>query len=136
MRAARRPTLGGESRLRVQAQPSIESTRRLVTIKVVHTIVWAFFAGCIFWIPVLAWQSNYMRAGIVIAVVLVEVIILVMNGWQCPLTGMAAPHTTNRRANFDIFLPVWLAHYNKAIFGTLYVAGIVLTVAKWRGWLR
>jgi len=120
----------------MQAQPSIPSRRTLLAIKTVHTIVWAFFAGCIAWIPVLAWQGNYARAAFIIGVVLVEVIVLVVNGWQCPLTRMAAAHTTNRRANFDIFLPVWLAHYNKGIFGTLYVAGIVLTVARWRGWLR
>ena len=121
---------------RLEAQSAIQSPRRLITIKTVHTIVWAFFAGCIVWIPVLAWQGSYTRATIIIGVVLVEVVVLVVNGWQCPLTGMAAKHTTNRRPNFDIFLPVWLAHYNKVIFGALYVVGIVLTVARWRGWLR
>ena len=41
----------------------------------------------------------------------------------------------DRRDNFDIFLPAWLARYNKVIFGSLYLAGIAITVARWRGWL-
>ncbi len=36
-----------------------------------------------------------------------------------------------RRLNFDIYLPAWLAEYNKAIFGSLYVIGIVWTLVAW-----
>ena len=43
-------------------------------------------------------------------------------------------YTDDRRVNFDIFLPVWLARYNKLIFGALFVAGVALTVLRWRGW--
>lgn len=107
----------------------------LRTIKVVHTIVWAFFVACILAIPAYAWIGDYAVAWTIIGVVFVEVVVLVVNGWQCPLTRLAARHTDNRPANFDIFLPVWLAHYNKLIFGTLYVLGIAVTVARWRGWI-
>jgi hypothetical protein len=42
-----------------------------------------------------------------------------------------ARHTEQRSANFDIYLPLWLARYNKAIFGTLFVAGGLFVLARW-----
>ena len=45
---------------------------------------------------------------------------------SCPLTSIAARYTDDRRANFDIYLPEWLARHNKAVFGALYVAGILV----------
>jgi hypothetical protein len=51
------------------------------------------------------------------------------------LTGIAARYTPDRRPNFDIYLPEWLALHNKQIFGALYVFGLVFAFARWRGWL-
>lgn len=68
-------------------------------------------------------------------IVLVEILVLAWNGWRCPLTRVAARHTADRRDNFDIYLPAWLARHNKAIFGSLLVAGEVLVVLRWRGYL-
>jgi membrane-bound metal-dependent hydrolase YbcI (DUF457 family) len=107
----------------------------LRTIRAIHTIAWAFFAGCILAIPVYAWRGNFKTAAILCAVVFVEVLILVVNKWNCPLTPIAARYTENRRANFDIYLPIWLARYNKEIFESLYLLGITYTLARWQGWL-
>ena len=67
---------------------------------------------------------------------LVEVLVLVVNGWRCPLTSLAARYTDDRRANFDIYLPLWLAANNKRIFGTLFVGGLVFSVWRWRAEAR
>jgi hypothetical protein len=64
-------------------------------------------------------------------VVFLEVLILAFNEWRCPLTPVAARYTSDRRDNFDIFLPEWLARYNKEIFGSLYVAGSLLVLYLW-----
>ena len=104
---------------------------KLLTIKTVHTLIWIFFAGCILAIPVLGWAGNYLPAAIVSGIVLMEVLILLLNGWRCPLTPIAARYTDDRRDNFDIYLPRWLARHNKAIFGTLYVAGILVAAVLW-----
>ena len=106
---------------------------RLQTIKVVHTVVWAFFASCIAAIPVLAWRGQSRAAAVLIAVVFLEVAVLAVNRWRCPLTGVAARYTDDRRDNFDIYLPEWVARHNKTIFGGLYLAGIVMTLALWAG---
>jgi hypothetical protein len=105
----------------------------LRAVKVAHTIAWAFFAGCIFAIPVFAWRDAFAGAAVLIAVVFVEVVVIVANNWRCPLTGVAARYTDDRRDNFDIYLPLWLAQRNKLIFGWLFVAGVILTLARWQG---
>jgi len=107
--------------------------RRLRAIKFLHTLVWAGFAGCIVAIPVLALQERFRLAAVLALIVLGEVIVLAINRWRCPLTPIAARYTGDRRANFDIYLPEWLARYNKEIFGPLYLAGLVLLVVRWVG---
>jgi len=107
--------------------------RRLRAIKFLHTLVWAGFAGCIVAIPVLALQERFRLAALLALIVLGEVIVLAINRWRCPLTPIAARYTEDRRANFDIYLPEWLARYNKEIFGPLYLAGLVLLVVRWVG---
>ena len=107
--------------------------RRLKAIRLLHTVVWAGFAGCIVAIPVLTLQERFRLAAVLALIVLGEVIVLALNRWRCPLTPIAARYTGNRRANFDIYLPEWLARYNKEIFGPLYLAGVVLLVVRWVG---
>ena len=77
----------------------------------------------------------YRHALWLTGIVLVELLVLVLNGWQCPLTNVAARHTADRRANFDIYLPAWLARHNKTIFGSLLVAGEVIVLLRWRSWI-
>ena len=66
-----------------------------------------------------------------VAVVAGEVAVLAFNNGRCPLTSLAARYTADRRDNFDIYLPQWLARHNKLIFGTLYVAGVAFALVRW-----
>ena len=103
----------------------------LTTIKVSPTIVWGFFVAFIVMIWVFAWNGKFPYAGLTIGIVLIEVVVLVLNGIHCPLTPSAARYTDDRRANFDIYLPEWLARRTKVIFGRLYAGGVILTLARW-----
>jgi hypothetical protein len=107
------------------------SSPALLAVKMVHTAAWALFAGCIFLIPWFVWREDLRTAAILIGIVMLEVLILLANRMRCPLTNVAARYTEDRRDNFDIFLPLWLARYNKQIFGTLFVLGVVYTLAAW-----
>jgi hypothetical protein len=109
------------------------AARRLRTIRLAHTGVWALFAGCIVAIPVLAHLGRSAAAGVLVGIVLAEIVVLWLNRWSCPLTAVAARYTDDRRANFDIYLPEWLARYNKHLFGPLYVAGVVYLVLRYLG---
>ena len=63
--------------------------------------------------------------------VFVEVRIVLLNDGHCPLTAVAARYTEDRRDNFDIYIPEWLARHNKRIFGTLYACGVLATACLW-----
>lgn len=103
----------------------------LTRIKLLHTFVWAIMAASILFILYsgvvgeitwLTWFALVLALG--------ESLIIVLNKWACPLTPLAAQHTTNRAPNFDIYLPVWLAKNNKEIFGPMLAVGILLVI--WR----
>jgi len=105
--------------------------QRLRAIKLAHTVVWAGFAGCIAAIPALTVLGRFRPAALLALIVLGEVVVLAINRWRCPLTPIAARYTEDRRANFDIYLPEWLARYNKEIFGPLYLAGVMFLAVRW-----
>jgi hypothetical protein len=62
---------------------------------------------------------------------MVEVLVLLLNRWRCPLTDVAARYTDDRRDNFDIHLPLWLARNNKTIFGGLFAIGLAYALLAW-----
>jgi hypothetical protein len=100
-------------------------------IKLLHTVVWAVFAGSIVLIPVAAGLQLWRLAFLLIGFASLECLVLAFNRMRCPLTGVAARYTDDRQDNFDIYLPLWLARYNKLIFGTLYAGGVLLTIVLW-----
>jgi hypothetical protein len=103
----------------------------LTAIKLGHTAVWAFFVACILSIPLFTASSNFGLAALFTAIVACEVGVLVLNRMRCPLTGVAARYTDDRRANFDIYLPEWLARNNQQIFGTLYTVAVLFLLVRW-----
>ena len=104
---------------------------KLVTIKLLRTAVWVFFVGCILAIPAAGAKGELRRAATFSAAVLIECAILACNRGRCPLTDLASRYTDERRDNFDIYLPLWLARNNKAIFGTLFVLSDLYVLARW-----
>lgn len=109
----------------------LSGERSLRSIKLLHTAVWVFFVACIVAIPINALAGRLRIAAFFIGVVMLEVLVLIVNGWRCPLTDVAARYTEERRDNFDIYLPEWVARHNKIIFGALYMAGIAVTIVQW-----
>jgi hypothetical protein len=103
----------------------------LTFIKAAHTVVWAFFVACIVGAPVAAWLGNFTLAGILVGFVAIEAVVLLFNRWRCPLTDVAARYTERREENFDIYLPLWLAKYNKSIFTPLYLLGAAYAAFAW-----
>jgi hypothetical protein len=104
---------------------------RLVSIKLLHTIIWAFFAGAILALPIAGLSHRFDLVIAMTALVAVECIVLLVNRLHCPLTDLAGRFTANRADNFDIYLPIWLARHNKTIFGTLFLLGEVVALWSW-----
>jgi hypothetical protein len=107
------------------------AARAFRAIKIVHTVVWAFFATSIAAVWVCAWAGAYEAAGLFVGVVMVEVLVLAFNGLRCPLTGVAARYAADPGNDIDIYIPRWLARHNKLVFGTLYVLGILFVAVRW-----
>lgn len=107
------------------------TTARLRTVKLVHTAIWTFFAACVLAIPVASTLGHFRVAAGLAGIVALEVFVLLLNSWSCPLTAIAARYTTDRKANFDIYLPEWLARNNKSVFGGLYVVGSIVAAVQW-----
>lgn len=110
---------------------AISPRGKLLIIKTVHTIIWAFFVTVILYVlwSAIADNINFLT-WIAISLVLAEGIILLFNGWRCPLTIMGEKYTSQAEVGFDIFLPKWVAKNNKTIFTTIYVIGIILIVYR------
>ena len=102
----------------------------LRVIRLAHTAVWTFLVLVIAAIPYAAWHRRYGWFLALVAVVMAEVVVLALNGMRCPLTGLAARYTDDRRANFDIYLPLTIAQYNKEIFGTLFLGGVLFGLGR------
>lgn len=51
----------------------------LRTVKIVHTLIWLFFVGCIGAIPLFTAISRFRLAALFVAIVGVEVAILMLN---------------------------------------------------------
>lgn len=103
----------------------------LVAIKLLHTVVWVFFASCIFALPLTALYRRFDWSAWLSVIVLLECLVLALNHFRCPLTDIAGRYTQDRAANFDIYLPVWLAANNKTVFATLFVLGELIVLWRW-----
>ena len=106
---------------------------KLIAIKAIHTLAWGFFAGCIIAIPFAVHAGRLDVAAVFAGIVFLEVLVLAINGGRCPLTAVAARYTPDREDNFDIFLPLWVARYNKHVFGSMYVVALLYLLVAWAG---
>jgi hypothetical protein len=119
----------------MQARSSEMSTvsqcHALVAIKTLHTVVWALMVAFIAWIPVAAWEHRFHLVAILSGLVWIECGVLAINRGRCPLSDLAKRFTAETTANLDIYLPEWIARWNKGIFGTLFVINELIALTLW-----
>lgn len=109
----------------------MDPAKRLLVIKWVHTLIWLFFVVVIFYIlysGIFNVINTYTWIGM--GLIVGEGIVLLVFNMFCPLTVMARKYSDSEKDNFDIFLPNWLAKYNKLIFTTLYVIGLIIILIR------
>lgn len=98
-------------------------------IKLVHTVVW-FIMACaslyILYAGIMGLSGSWLMICVILLVI--ESVVLASNNWICPMTPLAARYTNDRSANFDIYLPLLVAKYNKFIFGTIFILGLLLNL--------
>jgi hypothetical protein len=64
------------------------------------------------------------------ALIVLEGIILLIFKFFCPLTIIARKYSDSPKENFDIYLPNWLAKYNKLIYSGIMVIITILTIYR------
>jgi hypothetical protein len=104
---------------------------KLLTIKLLHTVIWAFFVAVIFYIlytGITNTVNTYTWIGI--ALIIGEGLTLVIFNMFCPLTLIAKKYSDSEKDNFDIFLPNWLAKYNKQIFTSIFLIGLFFVLYR------
>ncbi|MET6990168.1 hypothetical protein [Sediminicola arcticus] len=103
----------------------------LLAIRISHTLIWLFFVIIIFYVLYSGITNTInVLTWICIGLVIGEGIVLLIFKMYCPLTILARKHSDSKKDNFDIFLPNWLAKYNKVIFTTLFIIGLGLVLIR------
>ncbi len=104
---------------------------KLLLIKFIHTLIWLFFVVVIFYIIYSGITSNITTfTWVGIGLIIAEGLVLLIFKMFCPLTLLARNYSDSEKDNFDIFLPNWLAKYNKLIFTTLFGIGFVMVLVQ------
>lgn len=104
---------------------------KLTIIKIVHTLVWVFFNVVIFYMLYAVIEGKFDRWLLIgYILLLLEGIILLICNFYCPLTILARKYSDSPKDNFDIYLPNWLAKYNKLIYMCIVMVIIFITVYK------
>lgn len=109
----------------------MNSSKKLLTVKIVHTLIWLFFVTTIFYILYSGITNRItIFTWIAIGLIVGEGAVLVIFKMFCPLTLIARKYSDSEKDNFDIFLPNWLARHNKIIFTTIYLAGVIILLIR------
>jgi hypothetical protein len=113
----------------------MNAASKLTGIKILHTIIWIFFNLVIGYLAYAVAINKIDRLVLIgISIIVAEGFILLLFKLHCPLTIMARRYSRSMKDNFDIFLPEWLAKYNKLIYMAIFfiiVAGLV-----YRTWMN
>ena len=105
--------------------------QKLFTIKLAHTLIWAFFVAVIFYILYTGIVNNVtLYTWIGIGLIIGEGLVLFLFKWSCPLTVLARRYSDSQKDNFDIFLPNSLAKHNKTIFTTIFLIAVLLVLYR------
>jgi hypothetical protein len=106
---------------------------KLTLIKTIHTVIWLFFNGVIFYMlyAVIVNRLN-LWLWIGYGFILLEGLTLLMFKSHCPLNLMARKYSSSTKSNFDIYLPSWLAKYTKLIYTSIFAIICMITLYQIR----
>lgn len=99
---------------------------KLTLIKILHTAIWVFFNIVIFYLVYAVIVNKIDQwVWICLGLIALEVLTLIIFRSVCPVTVIARKYSDSNKDNFDIYLPEWLAKYNKVIYTTIVMIAIL-----------
>ena len=106
---------------------------KLTIVKVIHTAIWIFFNLVIFYMTFAIITNKIDKwVWICIGIILLEGLTLMLFKRMCPITLIAQKYSDSKKDNFDIFLPNWLAKYNKTIYTSIFLVLIIILLYRLR----
>ena len=104
---------------------------KLRIVKVLHTLIWAFFVVTILYVLYSGIFDQITRlTWFAVILVILEGVTLIIFGMSCPLTIIARRYSDSSKDNFDIYLPNWLARHNKLIFTSIFVIALAIVLFR------
>ena len=104
---------------------------KLNIVKGIHSIIWVFFNVVMVYLYYAVLTGKIDKwVWISIGVIISEGIVLLIFKRSCPITLIARKYSDSPKDNFDIFLPNWLAKYNKIIYTILFVIVLILLIFR------
>ncbi len=104
---------------------------KLILVKLLHTAIWVFFNIVIFYLLYAVIINKIdMWVWICLGLIGLEALILLIFRSVCPVTLLAGRYSDSNRANFDIYLPHWLAKYNKRIYSVIVAIAIIILIYR------
>jgi hypothetical protein len=105
--------------------------KKLILVKTLHTVIWVFFNLVIFYLlyAVIANKID-IWVWVCIGLIIMEALILIIFKSMCPVTLIAKRYSDSNMDNFDIYLPNWLAKYNKKIYSAIVLTAIVILIYR------
>ena len=104
---------------------------KLVIIKTLHTAIWVFFNTVLFYLFYSVINNVITKwFWICIGIIVMEGLVLLIFKGMCPLTLVAQKYSDSSKDNFDIYLPNWLARYNKLIYSIFFGLIVILLIYR------
>lgn len=105
----------------------------LTLIKIIHTLIWIFFNIVIGYLLYAVIVGNIDKwVWICFGLIAIECLVLVIFRNICPVTLLARRYSSSAKDNFDIYLPNWLAKYNKLIYTVIVIIIVILLAYRLR----
>jgi hypothetical protein len=109
----------------------MDDSVRLTLIKILHTLIWLFFNVVIFYLLYAVIINKIDQwVWICLGLIALEGITLVIFKKMCPVTLLARKYSNSQKDNFDIYLPNWLARYNKEVYSTIVGIAIIILIYR------
>jgi len=104
---------------------------KLTLLKTLHTLVWVFFNIVIFYLLYAVIINKIDQwVWICLGLIVLEGLILLVFKSFCPITVVARKYSDSEKDNFDIYLPNWLAKYNKRIYTSIVVIAVIILIYR------
>ncbi|MCG2611617.1 hypothetical protein LZZ90_08870 [Flavobacterium sp. SM15] len=104
---------------------------KLILVKLLHTAIWLFFNVVIFYLFYAVIANKIDKwVWICLGLIVMEGIVLLIFKRICPVTLIARNYSDSSKPNFDIYLPLWLAKYNKEIYSTIVFITVIILIFR------